>query len=87
MWTDQEMGDELYLGGVFSSVLQAYPLEKGEMIAIGWTNQSLGGLRIMPEARQKKEKNVVLLHLRAGELESTRPDVKIFQENKLSSQE
>jgi hypothetical protein len=41
----------------------------------------------MPEARQKKEKNVVLLHLRAGELESTRPDVKIFQENKLSSQE
>ena len=87
MWTDRELGDELYLGGVFSSVLQAYPLEKGEMIAIGWTDQPLGGLRIMPEARQKKEKNVVLLHLRAGELESARPDVKIFQENKLSGPE
>jgi hypothetical protein len=79
--------DDLYLGGIFNSVLQAYPLEKGEFVAIGWTDQPLGGLRVMPEALQKKEKNVVLLHLRSGSLESVRPDVKIFPENKLSDEE
>jgi len=86
-WTDQDLKDDLYLGGIFNSVLLAYPLEKGEFVAIGWTDQPLGGLRVMPEALQKKEKNVVLLHLRSGSLESVRPDVKIFPENKLSDEE
>lgn len=86
-WTDADLKDELYLGGLFEGFLEAYPLEKGEAIAIGWTDHPLGGLQILPEARQKKEKNVVFLHLRAPEAGLTRPDVKIFPESKLSQEE
>ncbi len=79
LWTDQELEDELYLGPMLEELSKKYPLAKGEFIAIGWTNQSIGELVITPVAKQKKQRTVVLVHLSAGELATVRPDTRIFQ--------
>ncbi|MCY3012910.1 MAG: hypothetical protein NTY42_24185 [Planctomycetota bacterium] len=76
-WTSKEIGDELYLGALLEKVSKGYPLAKGEYIAIGWTDNSLSTLNIAPIAKQKKQRNLVLLHLRAGDLPKVSADLKI----------
>ncbi|MFN9642953.1 MAG: hypothetical protein ACK56W_23420 [Pirellula sp.] len=76
-WTRSEIGDELYLGAILETVSKGYPLAKGEYIAIGWTDNPLSTLNIVPIAKQKKQRNLVLLHLRAGDLPEVRADLKI----------
>jgi hypothetical protein len=76
-WTSKEIGDELYLGALLEKVSKGYPLAKGEYIAIGWTDNSLSTLNIVPVAKQKKQRNLVLLHLRAGDLPKVSADLKI----------
>jgi hypothetical protein len=76
-WTSKEIGDELYLGALLEKVSKGYPLAKGEYIAIGWTDNSLSTLNIAPIAKQKKQRNLVLLHLRAADLSEVRADLKI----------
>jgi hypothetical protein len=76
-WTSAEIGDELYLGAILETVSKGYPLAKGEYIAIGWTDHSLSTLNIVPVAKQKKQRNLVLLHLRAGDLPEVRADMRI----------
>ena len=76
-WTTKEIGDELYLGALLEKVSKGYPLAKGEYIAIGWTDNSLSTLNIVPVAKQKKQRNLVLLHLRAADLSEVRADLKI----------
>jgi hypothetical protein len=78
-WTDIDMGEDLYLGALLNQFLMAYPLSKGEVIAMGWTEEGISNLKISPASLQKKERTVVLLHLHAGALTPTRPDEKIFQ--------
>jgi hypothetical protein len=76
-WTSKEIGDELYLGAILETVSKGYPLAKGEYIAIGWTDNPLSTLNIVPIAKQKKQRNLVLLHLRAADLSEVRADLKI----------
>ncbi len=76
-WTSKEIGDELYLGAILEKVSKGYPLAKGEYIAIGWTDNPLSTLTIVPIAKQKKQRNLVLLHLRAADLSEVRADLKI----------
>ena len=76
-WTSKEIGDELYLGAILETVSKRYPLAKGEYIAIGWTDNPLSTLNIVPIAKQKKQRNLVLLHLRAADLSEVRADLKI----------
>ncbi|MEQ1827692.1 MAG: hypothetical protein ABL921_17160 [Pirellula sp.] len=84
-WTDKDLGEELYLGPMLDQIVKSYPFGKGEFIAIGWTDQPLGNLRIVPEAKQNKERTVVLLHLSAANLLPAKPDLKIFP--KISDEE
>jgi hypothetical protein len=77
-WTDKDLGQELYLGPMLNQIIRGYPFGKGEFIALGWTDQPLGALKISPAAKQNKERTVVLLHLRAANLRPARPDLKIF---------
>jgi hypothetical protein len=79
VWTERELGSELYLGPMLEQVARSYPLGVGEFIALGWTDQSLAKLEISPVAKQRKERTVVLLHLRSADLGSVRPDLRIFQ--------
>ena len=81
-WTRQEIGDELYLGAILETVSKNYPLAKGEYIAIGWTDSQLSTLKIVPIAKQKKQRNLVLLHLKAGELPEVRADLRIHPINR-----
>lgn len=78
MWTEEELGEDLYLGPMLEQVVKSYPMGPGEYIAVGWTDKPLGGLKITPEAKQNRERTVVLLHLRAATLGPARPDLQIF---------
>ena len=78
MWTDQDLQDELYLGPMLSDISKKYPLKRGEFIAIGWTDKTLGDLSITPIAKQKKQRTVLLIHLSAGDLPNAKPDTRIF---------
>lgn len=79
MWTEQELGEDLYLGPMLEQITKSYPIGQGEYIAVGWTDKPLGGLKITPEAKQNRERTVVLLHLRGATLGPARPDLQIFQ--------
>ena len=78
MWTDQDLQDELYLGPMLSDISKKYPLTRGEFIAIGWTDKTLGDLSITPIAKQKKQRTVLLMHLSPGDLPFAKPDTRIF---------
>ncbi len=78
MWTDQDLQDELYLGPMLADISKKYPLARGEFIAIGWTDKTLGDLSITPVAKQKKQRTVVLIHLSPGNLPVAKPDTRIF---------
>ena len=79
MWTEQELGEDLYLGPTLEQITKSYPISQGEYIAVGWTDKPLGGLKITPEAKQNRERTVVLLHLRGATLGPASPDLQIFQ--------
>ncbi|MCF7962768.1 MAG: hypothetical protein K9M08_18660 [Pirellula sp.] len=79
MWTEQELGEDLYLGPMLEQITKSYPIGQGEYIAVGWTDKPLGGLKISPEAKQNRERTVVLLHLRGAALGPASPDLQIFQ--------
>ena len=74
MWTEQELGEDLYLGPMLEQITKSYPIGQGEYIAVGWTDKPLGGLKITPEAKQNRERTVVLLHLRGAALGPASPD-------------
>jgi hypothetical protein len=76
-WTDVEL-DDVYLGAMLHSVAQRYPLQRGEWIALGWTDATVSGLEISPKTAQTRSKTVVLLHAKTGSLPEVRPDVRIF---------
>jgi hypothetical protein len=77
MWSDQ-VDQDVYLGPMLQDFAQRYPLQRGEWIAIGWTDHELSGLEISPTTVQKKSKTLVLMHIHAGELGDVRPDTRIF---------
>ncbi|MFO0012213.1 MAG: hypothetical protein ACK553_05685 [Planctomycetota bacterium] len=77
LWTD-EMVEDVYMGAMLQVVAQRYPLQKGECIALGWTDANPSRLEISPSTVQKKHKTVVLMHVRSGQLEDVQPDTRIF---------
>jgi hypothetical protein len=77
-WTETDLGNDLYLGPMLEEVSTKYPLGPGEFIALGWTESQLGDLSISPEAKQKRERTVVLAHLRCADLQAAQPDIRIF---------
>ena len=77
MWSDQ-VDQDVYLVPMLQDFAQRYPLQRGEWIAIGWTDHELSGLEISPTTVQKKSKTLVLMHIHAGELGDVRPDTRIF---------
>lgn len=79
MWTEQDLGEDLYLGPMLEQITKSYPIGEGEYIALGWTDKPLGGLKITPGAKQNRERTVVLLHLRVATLGPASPDLQIFQ--------
>jgi hypothetical protein len=81
MWTDQ-VDQGVYLGPMLQDFAQRYPLQRGEWIALGWTDNDLSGLEISPTTIQKKSRTLVLMHIRAGMLDDVRPDTRIFAASK-----
>lgn len=86
MWTDQsDLG--VYLGPLLQDLAQRFPLQRGEWIALGWTDSELSGLEISPTTIQKKSRTLVLMHIRAGVLGDVRPDTRIFAASKEAGSE
>ena len=77
MWSDP-LDQDVYLGPLLQEFAQRYPLQRGEWIALGWTDHDLSELEISPTTVQKKSKTLVLMHIRAGSLGDVRPDTRIF---------
>lgn len=77
LWTDQPV-DDVYMGAMMLVVAQRYPLQRGEAIAIGWTDANPTQLKVSPTTSQNKHKTVVLMHVRPGILGDIRPDTRIF---------
>lgn len=77
-WTDQNLGEELYLGPMLDLVVKNYPFGRGEFIALGWCDESLGTLKITPQAKQSKERTVVMVHLSSASMPPATPDIRIF---------
>lgn len=77
-WTQADVGEDLYLGSMLELLATKYPLGRGEYIAVGCTDKSLGSLKIIPESKQSKQKSLVLIHLKPADLQPVRPDTRIF---------
>ncbi len=81
-WAEDEVKD-IYLGSVMNNLSEHYPLQRGESIAIGWTDSEVSQLKVSPVTNQKRLKTLVLLHLTSGKLaEEVRPDTRIFARSK-----
>ncbi len=76
-WTESPV-DDVYLGPLLLDVAQRYPLQRGEWIALGWTDQEMTDLEITPSTVQKKQKTLVLMHVKAGDLTEVQPDTRLF---------
>jgi len=77
IWTDEPVED-IYLGPLLMVMATRYPLQRGECIALGWTESIPTQLQVSPTTVQKKEKTLVLMHVRAASLPPVQPDTRIF---------
>jgi hypothetical protein len=77
-WTDKDLGEELYLGPMLDQIVRTYPFGPGEFLALGWSDEAMGSMKISPEAKQNKVRNVVMIHLTPSKLRPARADLKIF---------
>jgi hypothetical protein len=77
LWTDEPV-DDVYMGAMLLVVAERYPLQKGEYIALGWTDANPSGLQISPKSSEQKHKTIVLMHIRAASLGDVQPDTRIF---------
>ncbi|MCU0719992.1 MAG: hypothetical protein MUC83_09840 [Pirellula sp.] len=87
IWTGSELKDDLYLGKLLEIVASKYPLTRGEILAIGWTEENLSKLEVTPQTNQSKHKTLVLIHLKTANLEPIKPDEMIFPAIKIESAE
>jgi hypothetical protein len=77
LWTDEPV-DDVYMGAMLLVVAERYPLQKGEYIALGWTDANPSGLQISPKSSEQKHKTIVLMHIHAASLGDVQPDTRIF---------
>ncbi len=54
------------IGDLLESTLYSIEFRPGKLIALGWSEQSLGSLEISPVAKQQNRVMLVLIHLEAG---------------------
>ena len=76
-WIDVEMRD-LYLGSMIYEICEKYPLQRGEWIAIGWTDKELTKLDLKPVSAQRRSSGVVLMHIRPPSLGGIVHDERLF---------
>ena len=86
-WTSSELNEDLYLGKLLDTVANRYPLARGEILALGWTEENFSKLAITPQTNQDRHKTLVLLHLRTANLQPVKPDEMIFPAIKIESAE
>lgn len=82
-WTSSELDEDLYLGKLLETIANRYPLTRGELLAIGWTEENFSKLSITPQTNQTRHRTLVLLHLKTANLEPVKPDEMIFPAIKL----
>jgi hypothetical protein len=82
-WTSSELNEDLYLGKLLETIANRYPLTRGEILALGWTDENLSKLAITPQTNQTRHRTLVLLHLKTANLDPVKPDKMIFPAVKL----
>jgi hypothetical protein len=55
-------------------------LMKGDVRLVGWTDEELKGMQVLPEAPQNKMVTLVIAHLVRGELPLARPDSNVAED-------
>jgi hypothetical protein len=66
--------DDIWIGGLLYQIGMRTPLMRGQVRLIGYTNKTLGGLKISPSQDQYDQACVVVAHLSPATLSRITPD-------------
>jgi hypothetical protein len=74
-WCRESRFGEVSVGRLIDLASEGIKLRRGDVRLIGWTDQPMPGMTIIPESRQVARRTLFLAHLRRGPLADPKPDV------------
>ncbi len=73
---DQE-NNALSVGQMLSSAIQSVEFRRGKYVALGWIEEELGNLTVLPKASQQSRKTMFVIHLTSPGDGKLGPDVRL----------